>query len=161
MAIQAPEASPTTNAPSILAVNGGFAGIALVVVILRIYIRSVVLRSIGSDDWVMVAAMVGRLLSFGKICTDIMDQACAVGVLVCFVYETKSGIGRHIQDISPSEFQTLLHWQFYHSIINMVGVGLVKISIGLFLLRFVQAKLCRRIIIGIIGMLSLWFDREC
>src|SRR5277367_5764026 len=76
----------------------------------------------------------GRLLSLGKMCADVVDQACAVGVLVCFVYETKSGIGRDIQDIGPSEFQTLLHWQFYHSIMNMVGVSLVKISIGLFLL---------------------------
>jgi hypothetical protein len=35
-------------------------GIALLVVLLRVYVRAAVLRALGSDDWVILGAMVGR-----------------------------------------------------------------------------------------------------
>jgi hypothetical protein len=52
------EPSSSSLAPSILAVNGAFTGLALVVVALRVYVRIKILKFAGADDWVIVAAMV-------------------------------------------------------------------------------------------------------
>lgn len=53
--------SSNSNAPRILAVNGSLTFIALVVVVLRIYVRTAMLDFWGSDDYVIVAAMVSSL----------------------------------------------------------------------------------------------------
>lgn len=53
--------SSNSNAPWILAVNGSFTFTALVVVVLRVYVRTAMLKFWGSDDYVIVAAMVSSL----------------------------------------------------------------------------------------------------
>jgi hypothetical protein len=52
------EPSSYSHAPSILATSGVFTGIALVVVALRVYVRTTILKFVGADDYVIVAAMV-------------------------------------------------------------------------------------------------------
>jgi hypothetical protein len=44
--------------PEILAVCGGFVALALVAVLLRIWIRAFMVKSLGADDYVMIGAMV-------------------------------------------------------------------------------------------------------
>lgn len=62
-----PELPDDSNAGKLLALNGAFAGVALLVVILRIFARRVILKTFGVDDWLMIAAMVlqqaGRQIS--------------------------------------------------------------------------------------------------
>ncbi len=41
----------------ILAITGSFTGAACLVVILRLYVRAFMLKTVGSDDYVMVVAM--------------------------------------------------------------------------------------------------------
>ncbi len=48
----------STNAPSILAVNGVFGGLTVVVMTLRMYVRAVMLKTVGVDDWLILAATV-------------------------------------------------------------------------------------------------------
>lgn len=48
----------TSNAPTIIAVNGFFTGFTLLVVFARIYVRTIMLKTFGTDDYVIVAAMV-------------------------------------------------------------------------------------------------------
>lgn len=45
------------------------------------------------------------------------------------------------------------HWRFFHSIIVMVGISLVKISIAFFLRRFVPSKNYQRFLMGSIAFL--------
>ena len=71
--------------------------------------------------------------------------------MICVIYETKNGIGRHEADIPIPELENMLHWQFYHSIVIMCGVSLVKISVGFFLLRFVNSKIYKRFVTSMIG----------
>lgn len=49
--------STANNGPVILAVTGAFTGFAGLVVILRMYVRAVMLKTVGTDDWLMVIAM--------------------------------------------------------------------------------------------------------
>lgn len=51
----------STNAPSILAINIVFCAITVIAVSLRIYVRTVILRVTGVDDWLLVIATVFTL----------------------------------------------------------------------------------------------------
>ena len=74
--------------------------------------------------------------------------------MICVIFETKYGIGHQQSTISIPDFETLLHWQFYHSIVIMAGVSLVKISVGCFLLRFVNSKAYKKFVIGMISTVN-------
>ena len=50
-------------APNLLAIHGTFCGAAILSVILRLYVRIFMLKSIGIDDYIIVAASVSRASS--------------------------------------------------------------------------------------------------
>lgn len=56
----------TSNAATILAVNGVFTGVSLLIVLLRVYVRTIMLKTFGADDYFIVAAMV-RDYPFGSL----------------------------------------------------------------------------------------------
>jgi hypothetical protein len=60
-------------------------------------------------------------------------------------------MGRHIQFIESPHMENLMHWQYYHSWIVVVGVSLVKVSIAFFLLRLVSGRKYRWFLKGVIG----------
>lgn len=91
----------STNAPKILAITGFFATLTLIVVLARFYVRSVMLKTTGADDWVMMAAM-----------------ACGVTVFICFIGETRHGIGMHANSISVADATIQRHWQFVRTLEN-------------------------------------------
>ncbi|EXJ87532.1 hypothetical protein A1O3_04492 [Capronia epimyces CBS 606.96] len=136
-------ADPTThyknesNAGSLLALHGTLCGIALLTVILRLYVRIFMLKGVGADDYVMVAAAV-----------------CSVGVIICFSGEAAAGIlGRHPALAAPADYSKFMHWRYFHSLIVMFGISLVKISIACFLRRFVPTKGYQRFLMGSIVFL--------
>lgn len=117
------ELDTSTNAPSILAINGFFCGFTVLVVLARIYVRVIMLKTMGMDDYLIAAATI-----------------CGVGVLICFIGETSHGIGMHLASIKPAELVKMLHWQYFHSLIVTVGISLIKLSVATFLLRLVPGK---------------------
>lgn len=54
----APEIIAFSNAPALLAQTVPFFGVAALVVFARCYVRAVMLRAFGRDDWTMLLAMV-------------------------------------------------------------------------------------------------------
>jgi len=62
---EALEMPPDENrGPEILAVCGSLVGFSLVIVLLRLYVRAKMVRHVGVDDWIIVAAMVCHLYLF-------------------------------------------------------------------------------------------------
>jgi len=53
----------STNAPSILAINGFFCGFTVVVVLARMYVRSIMLKTLGVDDILILFATVKLFFS--------------------------------------------------------------------------------------------------
>jgi hypothetical protein len=47
-----------TNAPEIIAIVGAFVGSAVLVVMLRVLVRSLILKTFGLDDYIMVGSTV-------------------------------------------------------------------------------------------------------
>ncbi|KAH6618479.1 hypothetical protein C7974DRAFT_415853 [Boeremia exigua] len=121
-----PEYIAFTNAHVLLAQAGSVFAIAALVVILRIYVRLRMVRSFGNDDWTMVLAML-----------------LATGTFVCYVLEVPLGLGKHIAVIrmDMDRYRELLKVRLVHMICVTVGQCIVKISVGLFLLRLVVRRL--------------------
>ncbi|KXS97313.1 hypothetical protein AC578_10745 [Pseudocercospora eumusae] len=109
-----------SNAHEILGVTGAMMTLAVIIMGMRLAVRAAMLKSVGGDDYVMLAATL-----------------MAVATFVCFVGESHHGVGRHLKCISPAAYQAFAKWQWAHSLVVMWGVILVKISIALFLMRLV------------------------
>jgi hypothetical protein len=65
------------------------------------------------------------------------------GVFVCFVEEVKLGVGHHasaifVNPILAANFPRIIVWPWIQALMNMMAQSLIKISLGLFLLRLVQ-----------------------
>ncbi|KAK7946262.1 uncharacterized protein PG986_010583 [Apiospora aurea] len=128
-----PGPSPTagdSNTDIILSVSGLMMGLSFGIVGLRIWVRQFMIKTLGVDDVVMMAALIA-----------------AIGSMVCFVGECETGAGRHFSDLDMTLFPAFLRWQYVHGILLVVGISLVKISIGFFLLRLIQNKWYRRAVI--------------
>ncbi|KAF4556033.1 Hypothetical protein D9617_2g060000 [Elsinoe fawcettii] len=122
-AVGSPEYNAQDNAERILTFLGVTGGLAMLVVMLRIYVRQFMLRFTGADDITMVLAML-----FG------------IAVFVCFCGEVQYGMGRHMTVITPDMLQGFAHWSFYQNLFVLTGNCLAKISICLLLIRLVKHR---------------------
>ncbi|EKG13089.1 hypothetical protein MPH_09765 [Macrophomina phaseolina MS6] len=133
------------NKAEILSITGVFCALAAVVVMLRIYVRAVMLKFVGPDDWVMFLAM-----------------ALSIVTLVCFVQETEHGLGKHavVMVTDVHHYTEFSKWLYAHSVIVMVAVSSVKISIALFLMRLAQRTRNVKFLWGMIAFL-IAFTLSC
>ncbi|EUC29315.1 hypothetical protein COCCADRAFT_106862 [Bipolaris zeicola 26-R-13] len=114
-----PKWAAENNLPRLLALTGVFHIAALISVGLRIFVRVGLLRSLGKDDIAIVLAALA-----------------ALGGWICFILQGNHGFGRHAKTVSKEDMQEFSHIGFFGSIISAIGaLGLLKISIALFLLR--------------------------
>ncbi|KAF2109161.1 hypothetical protein BDV96DRAFT_652019 [Lophiotrema nucula] len=113
--------------------------VALVTMITRLYVRLRMIRNVGWDDYVMIAAMV----------------LCIVGQCL-IVPEVLKGAGRHKQYIPATDFQLSFKLNFITQPIYLIAICLVKISIGFFLLRLAVTPFYRRTIIFIMGFMAFY-----
>lgn len=69
------------------------------------------------------------------------------------VLEVGKGVGRHNTDpIYLKNMSIIIKIGFFRGLFLVTGISLVKISVGLFLLRIVEGTVYKRIILGTIGM---------
>jgi hypothetical protein len=107
----------------ILGVTGAFSCAALVVVLLRLYVRTCMLHFVGPDDFAMILAAL-----------------MAIGTFICICGESSYGMGHHFQWMQPWMYEPYFQWLFAHGLLVMLGVILVKISIAFFLMRIMVQK---------------------
>ncbi|KAF2708167.1 hypothetical protein K504DRAFT_534812 [Pleomassaria siparia CBS 279.74] len=124
-----------TNAPIILAITASFFAASTLAVLLRCYVRVRMLKGFGIDDWLMVVAMIFAAATFA-----------------CFVLETQYGMGKHFMVLvaDPTALKTVAHILYFHSLIIMIGVSIVKISIAYFLLRLSPRRSHQIFLYGVI-----------
>ncbi|KAL4916152.1 hypothetical protein BDW62DRAFT_109621 [Aspergillus aurantiobrunneus] len=131
----------SSNSGRILAIVGTLTAIAAFLVVLRLYARIFVLRRFYAEDGIMIASVL-----------------CSAAVLACFVGESHHGLGQYNAAIfANDDYEMLNKWFWPHAILIVLGISLVKISIGFFLLRFAaQKKLLKPFIIGSLIFLTLF-----
>lgn len=127
------------NGPRIIIATAITTFIALILVLARFYVRVFLIRNVGWDDYIMALTMLLSLCGFAVI-----------------VPEVKYGAGRHMVYVQETAV-TAMRLNFATQGIYMWGIGLVKISIGLFLLRFASRKGYKIFIWIVIGVLKLRF----
>ncbi|KAF2151663.1 hypothetical protein K461DRAFT_294564 [Myriangium duriaei CBS 260.36] len=111
------------RAPSILTFLGVIGMVALIITCLRLYVRQCMLKYVGADDIVMAGAMI-----------------CGIAIYVCFIGESKWGLGRHVSALTPEMMYNFSHWTFYHNLLILAGICLAKVSICLLLIRLVKHR---------------------
>jgi len=139
-----PEFAAEDHGKRILAITGTITGVSLAVVVLRVYVRAVMLKTLGSDDYTMMAAML-----------------FAAGVFICFVEEVRLGVGHHTSAIFSdpvlsAQFSRILQVSWIHNLFNLAAIFFVKISVGLFLYRLVQGTVYKRFILSIMVFLLIF-----
>lgn len=120
--ILTPEYIAFNNAPVLLTQFGSLFAVASVIVFARCYVRWIMIKSFGKDDWLMVLAYAFAAATFGT-----------------YVAQTKVGMGKHMAVITMdgAKYANFLRLRQVASILAAIGVALVKISIAYFLLRLV------------------------
>ncbi|KAK0118900.1 hypothetical protein ONS96_011977 [Cadophora gregata f. sp. sojae] len=115
--------------PELAAVLGLFLGLSLVFVLLRVYVKTFLSKSWGSDDILLVLS----LIFFTTYC------ACsATGV--------NYGTGRHATDIPPNDIPKALYYWFLCEIFYAITTLFIRLSIAVFLLRICVKPLHKNIV---------------
>ncbi|OOF95097.1 hypothetical protein ASPCADRAFT_515605 [Aspergillus carbonarius ITEM 5010] len=111
-----------SQGPQILAATSITTIVALLVVLARIYVRVFVIQNAGLDDYIMVLTMALSLSGWAVVIPEV-------------IY----GAGRHTVYVENTA-TIAMHLNFATQAIYMWAIGLVKVSIGLFLLRFAPRR---------------------
>ncbi|KAB8231513.1 integral membrane family protein [Aspergillus alliaceus] len=131
-----------SQASRILAATTITTAFALLTVLARMYVRIFVIRNVGLDDYTMMLTMALSLAGWAIIIPEV-------------VY----GAGRHTAYVQETA-TTAMHLNFVTQGIYMWAIGLVKISIGLFLLRFAPRK-GYKIFIWVVIVLMFLYTAIC
>ncbi|OJZ92186.1 hypothetical protein ASPFODRAFT_251851 [Aspergillus luchuensis CBS 106.47] len=131
-----------SQGPQILAATSITTAFALLTVLARMYVRVFFIRNVGPDDYVMVLTMALSLGGFAVIIPEVMY-----------------GAGRHTVYVENTA-SIATHLNFATQGIYMWAIGLVKISIGLFLLRFAPRR-GYKIFIWVVMVVMLLYTIIC
>ncbi|KAH7305210.1 hypothetical protein B0I35DRAFT_483981 [Stachybotrys elegans] len=118
-----PEQVHESNLSVILGVSTFFEILALIFVAVRLYTRFVVVKNPRADDAVMV-----------------LVALASVGGLVTFILQGYHGLGHHLLTLEVSDLLNITKLGFIQSlIVQMLSIGLLKISVALSLLLISQS----------------------
>ncbi|KAJ8120285.1 hypothetical protein ONZ43_g2965 [Nemania bipapillata] len=92
--------------------------VALTITVLRIYSRIFLAKAFGRDDGFMLGATLSAFVSW-----------------ILYIYETQHGLGKHRSTVSADDMWKFGAANFAQTIINLLGLGLLKISLSFSLLR--------------------------
>ncbi|PSR90370.1 hypothetical protein BD289DRAFT_215986 [Coniella lustricola] len=127
------------NGVELLSISGTLLGLASFVVLLRCWARQVMLRTFGWDDAAMILALCMAILGF-----------------VFFVKLVQAGDGKQANLLSASAQQEFKFSEVMIGVCCVVGICLVKISVGFFLLRFLQTRSLKRLVVGFIAFIFVY-----
>ncbi|KAL8738231.1 MAG: hypothetical protein Q9181_000957 [Wetmoreana brouardii] len=106
---------------SLLAIGWTLLGLAALTVTMRLYFRSGLRNGINWDDYFIMAALVVGIIG-----------AAFLTKLV------QAGGGSHIFCLPPGQIYPVLKWSLLAQVCNVIGIGLVKISVCLCVLRLID-----------------------
>lgn len=121
------------NRRNLFAITGTFLTLSILVVILRIYVRIKIIKTLGPDDYVMVVALL-----------------FVIGNMICNILQSRNGWGRHLNTITPAHYKEYLHISFFNLQLFVLGTNSVKVSIALLLMRLATLSKYRKFLWGTI-----------
>ena len=134
-----PEQIAFNKAGEIRTIAGILFAVAMIVVLLRFYVRIRIVKAFRKDDWAMLVAMVCHLFTSQQGQTaNFCVQLCFIGTFVCILVRTEYGLGRYLA-VAMNNRHGWRHQNqatYVEVIVILVGVSAVKVTIGLCLLQF-------------------------
>ncbi|KAH8179631.1 integral membrane family protein [Sarocladium implicatum] len=128
------------NGDALLITAAVFLAFSWISVILRVYTRTIVMKSFQLDDWFMFAAQL------------VFTASCAF--ILCGVM---AGMGRHNKAIEDQQDEVnALMWQALATASYVLDMMLIKLSIGFFLLRLATQKVYVWILRVSLVIVVLW-----
>lgn len=130
-------------APAMLAVIGSLFGLAMLSFLLRVYVRTVMLKTFGIDDWMIMISMVNLIFSAIQGVADLLRQILSTICFSLFAVLTNNGVGRHAEYyiyIRPDLMANFFKIAWWYSWIVVVAYTTIKISIACFLLRLTDHR---------------------
>ncbi|KAI9760023.1 MAG: hypothetical protein M1840_002751 [Geoglossum simile] len=112
---------------------------ALILVMIRVYVRTRMVKNLGYDDFAIFASMVLALVSLGIIWAEVYY-----------------GCGRHVIYLKPAAIMTGLKLNFLSQPFLQWALGFVKISLCLSLLRFTVSEAWRRFFVALIIFIAAY-----
>ncbi|KAK3113623.1 hypothetical protein LTR53_008924 [Teratosphaeriaceae sp. CCFEE 6253] len=116
------------------AIIGSFLGLAWLTVILRFWVRGLIIRNVGWDDWTMLF-------------TNLMYTAYCSVVFMTNSYNPDLMLGR----LPPDEYVTIFNYLLADIALYIATTIVFKIALGLFFLRIMVDKWQRYTIYGTVG----------
>ncbi|KAI0118751.1 hypothetical protein GGR51DRAFT_554441 [Nemania sp. FL0031] len=113
--------------------------LAFTITALRIYSRVVLVKAFGWDDGFMLGATLSAFVSW-----------------VLYIYESQHGLGKHKIYVSAEDIWLFGAANFAQTIINLLGIGLLKISLSFSLLRLSRSKIFKWILWGAIAFVTIY-----
>ncbi|KAF2116403.1 hypothetical protein BDV96DRAFT_574059 [Lophiotrema nucula] len=93
-------------------ISGVFSGLALIILLLRLYTRIFIVRSVGVEDYFITLAML-----------------CSIGLTICIGIQVEYGMGQHYWMLSPEDGTQSLKAFWASLIVYYLSLGLTKSSI--------------------------------
>ncbi|KAK0656990.1 hypothetical protein B0T16DRAFT_400662 [Cercophora newfieldiana] len=127
------------DGPRILGATLAITILALITYLTRMYVRLVMVRNVGLDDYFMSFAMWLCVAGEGVIWGSIVN-----------------GAGRHLGDIPPNQISKGLKLNFISQPIFLIAICVTKLAVGATLLRIASTKFYRHLIIGIMAFMAFY-----
>lgn len=136
---RSPEYMAENIAPQLMAVEGPLFALSMTAVLMRFYVRGVMLKTFGWDDAMMAIA------------------ACiSITTLVLFLKIIDMGVGRHAEAFPLDNIFPFFKIMYFYSILIIFAYSFIKLSIGFFLLRLVDRTRWRPFLIGMLMFIAMF-----
>ncbi|KAL6721282.1 hypothetical protein ACLMJK_000384 [Lecanora helva] len=117
-------ASPSclvNQGPMVLAVSYALLATAIITIALRVHIRIGLRTGLNTDDYTIIASLIAGIIGTAG--------------LTKLVY---AGLGRHVWCLPKSRVSSAVKWSTISQMLNVIGIGLAKISVALCVLRIID-----------------------
>ncbi|KAJ4156679.1 hypothetical protein NW754_008320 [Fusarium falciforme] len=135
----APSNPKENGVKDILAATVFIITLSTITVLARLYVRLLVIRNTGWDDWFMVLSLAlawaGQGVIFGQL---------------------SHGAGRHKGDVDPDVYMIGMKLNFISQPIFLIAICVVKLAVGCALLRIASTKFYRYLILSIMGFMAFY-----
>ncbi|KAH7033150.1 uncharacterized protein B0I36DRAFT_383072 [Microdochium trichocladiopsis] len=139
MSAQDPTVSTESNGSALVVTACVMLSLTWFSVSLRTYVRGFMTNGFLADDFWMLASQANFTVS------------CAFILRGCY-----HGLGRHNKSLSVYNEINSLKWQALATATYILNMWLIKMSIGLFLLRIATQKRYRYTLYGALGVVTVW-----
>lgn len=150
-----PPASDDTRSPQLLGWTLTVTILALACVVVRMYTRLKVSRSVGWDDYTTLAAMVCSINGHFALHALTLIQVVLLVTMSLIVVQVHYGVGRHLFRLSV---ENIVHSGLYYHIVELLyipGSALIKISACLFLLRIMAHGTSRALRLAVYFLMAV------